>query len=428
MTQEPRLMVKRRRGERATPSGLATLGAVVTTIPPLTLGTMVGYLGLLTAAAAVARRSGSGDGRAAHRFAVLIPAHDEEQLLPGTLRALTKVDYPTELVQVHVVADNCTDATAAVARAEGAEVHERHAPSDGGKGPALTWLLERLVERGDTYDAVVVIDADTTMDQGYLRAMDAALTSGARVAQGYYAVLDPGASSTAGFRAAALALRHYVRPLGRTRLGGSSGLYGNGMAFSTEVVRGRRWSNHLTEDIELQLELLLAGTRVAFVPGAVVEAEMPATLEASRSQHERWERGRLEMVRRFVPALARRTVTGGPAGRVAYADAMLDQLVPPMSILVAGTVGWAGVTFARALVSSAPAARRHALVAAGLCAAETAIVLTSLRLAGAPPAAYRSLLGAPRQIAWKVALWCRMLGRGQRVAWVRTARNVEVSP
>jgi cellulose synthase/poly-beta-1,6-N-acetylglucosamine synthase-like glycosyltransferase len=421
-------MVKRRRGEQTTPSRLATLGAMVAAVPPVTLSALVGYLGLVTAAAAIPGRSARRNASPSHRFAILIPAHDEEQLLPATLRALGKVDYPAELVQVHVVADNCTDGTAAVARAEGAEVHERHAPADGGKGPALTWLLEQLTERDGEYDAVVIIDADTAMDQGYLRAMDAALASGARVAQGYYAVLDPGASATAGFRAAALSLRHYVRPLGRTRLGGSSGLYGNGMTFSTEVTRGQRWSNHLTEDIELQLELLLAGTRVAFVPEAVVEAEMPATLEASRSQHERWERGRLEMARRFLPPLARRAATGGPAGRLAYVDAVLDQLVPPMSILVAGSVGWAGVSIARAFLAPTTSARRHAGLAVGLCAAEAAIVLGSLRLAGAPPAAYRSLLGAPHQMAWKVALWCRMLVSGKRVAWVRTTRNVETSP
>ena len=81
----------------------------------------------------------------------------------------------------------------------------------------------------------------------------------------------------AGLRAAALTLRHHLRPLGRTTLGASSGLYGNGMAFSRELLEHRAWTNHLTEDIEMQMELLLEGTLVVYAPAAVIEAEMPAT-------------------------------------------------------------------------------------------------------------------------------------------------------
>src|SRR5262249_20165534 len=156
--------------------------------------------------------------------------------------------------------------------------------------------------------------------------------------QSYYAVRDAEQSATTAFRAAALAVRHYLRPLGRTALGGSAGLHGNGMVFRRHVLLQHGWSNHLTEDIELQLELLLQGTRVAFARDAVVEAEMPATLEASRSQPERWERGRLEMTRRFLPALVRNAVTG--RDRIACLDAAVDQLLPPFSVTVAATGAW----------------------------------------------------------------------------------------
>ena len=121
--------------------------------------------------------------------------------------------------------------------------------------------------------------------------------------QGQYRVRDPGASTAAALRSAALALRHHLRPLGRTALGGSCGLFGNGMAFRAEVLRARAWTDHLTEDIELQMELLLEGVLVAYAPDAVVEAEMPTTLEGARTQNERWERGRIELARRYVPRL-----------------------------------------------------------------------------------------------------------------------------
>ncbi len=188
------------------------------------------------------------------------------------------------------------------------EVHERTAPDDGGKGPALQWLLTRLRDRDEPHDAVVIVDADTTVNPAFLRVMDAKLASGAQAVQSYYAVRDAEATPVTAFRAAALAARHYLRPLGRTVAGGSCGLYGNGMVFDTDLLHSHGWTNHLTEDIELQLDLLLEGWRVAFAPDAVVEAEMPTTMAASRTQHQRWERGRLELARRYTPRLLRRSV------------------------------------------------------------------------------------------------------------------------
>jgi cellulose synthase/poly-beta-1,6-N-acetylglucosamine synthase-like glycosyltransferase len=397
-------------------------------VPEAVLAATAAYLLILTTAAYCARRTtrpARPSGTDQLRFVVLIPAHNEERLIGRTLDAVASLDYPPDRFSVHVVADNCSDGTVAIVRSSSiAEVHERRAPDDGGKGPALQWLLRRLWERGDDHDAVVVIDADTTVSPSFLTAMDARLRAGATVVQGYYAVRDPESSTVTAFRAAALAARHYLRPLGRTALGGSSGLHGNGMAFAAFVLKNREWTRHLTEDIELQLELLLEGTKVAFAPDAVVEAEMPATLQASQSQHERWERGRIELTTRYVPALVRRAVRGGPAGRFAYLDAAIDQLVPPFSVLGALTAGAGAMALLRA-TTRRPRATAHLLVVAGVAAAEAGYVLSALRMVDAPPAVYRSLASAPRAMAWKIGLWLRVVSGQRRVAWVRTARNDE---
>jgi cellulose synthase/poly-beta-1,6-N-acetylglucosamine synthase-like glycosyltransferase len=326
---------------------------------------------------------------------------------------------------VHVVADNCTDATTDIVRSHGVEVHERHAPDDGGKGPALQWLLQRLWMRGERHDAVVIIDADTTMSPNFLRVMDAKLTDGAQIVQSFYAVRDAEASPATAFRSAALAARHYLRPLGRDYAGASVGLYGNGMVFAADLLRSRSWSNHLTEDIEFQLECLLDGIPVRFAPDAVISAEMPTTIEASQTQHQRWERGRLDMLRRFGPALARRSVMGGRAGRLAYADATADQLVPPFSLLVAGTAALGAIAVVRAAVSPGPSSRRLLALSGALLTSQAAYVASALRMTDAPPAVYRSLLGAPRMVLWKVGLWARVLARPGDVTWVRTARNAD---
>ena len=388
-----------------------------------TLAIPVAYLSVLTGAAWFAtlvprgRRAPAAPTRS---YAILVPAHDEEDVIGETLTALLALEYPTELRSVHVIADHCTDATAEIALAAGVEVHRR----DGevrGKGPGLASVIDELNGGAGTAapDVFVVVDADTIVAPDFLGAIDQAMAAGAQAVQGQYRVRDPGASTGAALRAAALTLRHHLRPLGRTTLGASSGLYGNGMAFSRELLQGRAWSNHLTEDIEMQMELLFEGTLVAYAPGAVVEAEMPATLEAAQTQNERWERGRVDLARRYVPSLARRAADSRGRERVAAADALLDHLVPPLSVLVAA-VG--GVTVAQLGVTAIRRGRlaRSAFV---LPAAIVVHVASGLVLGRAPASVYRSLLHAPAMVLWKVRLWGRMVGGRGDVDWVRTART-----
>ncbi len=390
------------------------------------------YLIVLTWAAWRAQRSGRARtllrSKPRRRFSVIVPAHDEERLLGSTLDSLLGLDYPADLYDIHVVADHCTDATATIARTRGVYAHERGDPEPAGKGASLRWLLDRLLASETAPDAVAVIDADTTVSPNFLRVMDARLSDRTPVVQAYYAARNDETSSLIGFRAAALAARHYLRPLGRTALGCSSGLYGNGMAFTTEVARSHAWSDHLTEDLELQLELLLAGIRVGFAADAVVEAEMPATLEASRSQHERWERGRSDVARRYLPRLVTRAVRGGPPDRVACVDATLDQLMPPVSVVLAGTAVWAGASMVAAPLLKSRAATRHRRAAVLVATAIAAHVLSSLRMVGASASVYRSLLRTPQMLAWKARLWVRVLTKERdAVRWVRTQRNDSAS-
>ena len=386
----------------------------------------VTYLAVLTGAAWFATLTGrprptaTGSG---HRIAVLIPAHDEEQVIGETLRAMAALEYPTDRYRVHVVADHCTDRTVGIATSAGVEVHE-HEGVTRGKGPALQWAIGRLLDGEEPPDVFVVVDADTVVDPRLLTDIDVAVSAGARAVQGQYRVRDPGSSPTAGLRAAALALRHHLRPLGRTTLGASSGLYGNGMAFTADVLRQRDWSGHLTEDVELQMELLLDGILVQYAPTAVVEAEMPATLSGAQTQNERWERGRLDLARRYVPRLLRaatRRPGAAPPGappRIAAADAVLDHLVPPLSVLVAatGAVAVAGT----ALRAISPVGRPRA--GWGLVAALAGHVVSGLVLARVPRSVYRSFVHAPGMVVWKVRLWARMLLGRSDVDWVRTAR------
>ncbi|HEU5086626.1 MAG TPA: glycosyltransferase family 2 protein, partial [Roseiflexaceae bacterium] len=350
------------------------------------LAAIVGYLLVLTAAALFApRTTPKRNGPPTNRFLILIPAHNEEQLLPKTIANLQQLDYPRQLYEIHVVADNCTDRTAAVGRQGGAIVHERFDASLRGKGYALEWLLAQIRTSGIIYDAVLILDADSVVSPNYLSVMDARLARGERVIQGYYAVRQPEGSRSAGIRAVALTVLHFLRPQGRMVLGGSTGLKGNGMVFAADILRSHRWTASLTEDIEYHMTLILAGERAMFAPDAVVWAEMPDSLRAAQSQNERWEKGRMEMVQQFVPRLL---AEGLKRRNFLLFDAAVEQLIPPFSVVT----GASGAVLLAALALRTPIG---IAIAVAIVLAQVIYVFAGLLLAGAPREVYKSLLFAP---------------------------------
>jgi cellulose synthase/poly-beta-1,6-N-acetylglucosamine synthase-like glycosyltransferase len=285
-------------------------------------------------------------------------------------------------------------------------------------------LFDRLdAAGGPDFDVVVVVDADTTVDPAFLRALERAFTADVQAVQGHYAVRQPDMSPATALRAAALAARHHLRPLGRVRLGGSCGLYGNGMAFRRPLLRTHRWTGHLVEDAQLQVELLLAGHRVAYAPDARVFAEMPVSLEHAQSQNKRWELGRLQLLAKTGRSLLRKSLRG-PRGRLAAVDTLLDLLVPPLSVLAASQIALAVPNGTGAVLRS----RRHRMLL-GINVATVVLVvahvLVALRSVRAPMAVYRSLVKAPAYVAWKVRVWVESLVRSNRVDWTRTRRNAE---
>ncbi len=376
----------------------------------------------LTAIGAAASRQLQKGHRASSKsrrgFRILIPAHNEESGLGATLESLSALDYPAELVEIHVVADNCTDATAVLARSLGATAHERVDPANPGKGAALAWLIDRLPPSDD--HIIVVIDADTIVVPALLREFDAGFEHSVAAIQGHYVVRDAESGSDVGFRSIALAVRHLVRPAGRTAFGGSSSLYGNGMAFREHIARKYRWSNSLTEDLEMGLRLLLDGHQVGFAAGAEVAAEMPTSLDSAESQNERWEAGRLEVARTHVPVLMRAARTRAHGRRWAYVDAAIDIALPPMTLLAASTATGGVLTFVFARGRVRRLGTGAATIGLGM---QVVHVLHSLRLADAPAEVRRSLLRTPAHILWKSRLVVRV-ARRKPESWIKTTRNL----
>jgi cellulose synthase/poly-beta-1,6-N-acetylglucosamine synthase-like glycosyltransferase len=350
-------------------------------------------------------------------FAVLIPAHNEEVILGTLLESLSQLTYPKECYKVYVIADNCTDKTAELARQfTGVQAYERFNQEKRGKGYALNWMWQQLAESQQVYDAFVVLDADSVVIPTFLQAMDKELQRGAKVLQASNTVLNVTASPSTGLRWIALSLMNHVRPLGRNGLGCSSTLTGNGMCFSHDILQRYPWQAFGTaEDYQYYLMLVQHGERVSYVPEALVRSQMPVTFKQMRTQDMRWENGGPQQSQWQTAWQLLRT--GLRYRCLVRLEAVAELLTPPLSLLVAFCL----LTVAASLLLWSPAAILFALV---LCAGVGYYILTPFYLLRPPAAVYKAFLHAPGFVLWK--LWVILVMRRSRKRtqeWVRTARS-----
>jgi len=407
---------------------------ILTTLVGLAAGGSVTFLLFLLCAALAARRSvPSAMPGSPLALVVIVPAHNEELVLAGTLDSLNQQDYPTNYYEVVVVADNCTDATAALAGSHGATVLERTHAQERGKGYALNHAVTHLLSRPSPPEGFVIVDADTWVAPDFLTRMSARLQAGGGADgcaawQGRYGVLNFGESWRAALMAAAFDLVNHVKPLGREALKLSAGLKGNGMAFTRAVAAAQPWpGGSLTEDLDYSLELARRlGLRVGYAHEARVLAQMPTGAAQAGSQRSRWERGRFKMVRERALPL----VWEGLRDRNRLLlDMGLDLAVPPLAELGALTLAWLTLVLLGTATYLLPHPMAWLAAAALTVLGLLVYILGGLRVAEAPPEAYRALVRAPFYAVWKFTLALSGIRRRGAGAdeWVRTERAPLVS-
>lgn len=347
--------------------------------------------------------------------AVLVPAHDEERGITRTL-ALIRAQMRSG-DRLLVVADNCSDRTAELARAAGAEVIERRNADQRGKGYALDYGLQHL--RQAPCPVVVFVDADCELVAGSLDALARSIAASGRPVQSLNLMTarDRAGTINGGVAEFAFRVKNLVRPRGLARFGLPCQLMGTGMALPWEVVGEASFANgHLAEDMKLGLELAGAGHAPLFCETACVLSAFPESDVGADGQRSRWENGHLKLMSASLPALFTRQVARSPA-----AIAMtLDVLVPPLTLLafvqfaalVAGlAAAWAGLGLAPLVVAGAATALLLAGTAAAWRAEGRDIV---------PPAA---LLRIPLYMLAKAWIYPRALFGQVEQAWVRAERN-----
>jgi cellulose synthase/poly-beta-1,6-N-acetylglucosamine synthase-like glycosyltransferase len=350
------------------------------------------------------------------RTAILMPAHNESTGIAATLQKLAQqLDTHTEL---WVVADNCSDNTAQLARELGAHVLERTDPSRRGKGYALAFGIEHLAH--DPPDVVVIVDADCEVSpHGIARLAQRALGAGLPIQADYQLIPSAQPSARSVVSTLAFLVKNRVRPSGLSALGQPCLLTGTGMAFPWNILRkAPPTDDHLVEDMVMGLELAMLGYAPQLCPEVSVTSALPEQERAASAQRKRWEHGHLAVSLSYVPRLLRHGLMSGRTDLIVLA---LDLLVPPLSLLVLSLVAGCALCALATLLLSADSTPLAAFVLS--LSSIVAGVGVSWYAHGRTLIRAQDLLAIPRYILWKLPLYLGFFLRRKQRVWERTERT-----
>ena len=244
------------------------------------------------------------------RFAVLVPARNEERCIAGIVESIHQQDYPKELVDIYVIPNHCTDNTAGAALAAGAQIIQVSSAVQS-KGHALQEAFSQLLTTG-SHDAFCVFDADNEPDPRFLSEMNNALSSGARAAKSRIFAKNPQESWVCACYDIFFCNANHFLNRARRRLGLSARLIGTGFAVRRDLMEelGGWNTTTLTEDAEFYAMLSAQGEKIAFVPGAITYDEEPISFHQSLIQRRRWVSGIMGVGRMSAPDLLRGVKSG----------------------------------------------------------------------------------------------------------------------
>ena len=241
-----------------------------------------------------------------HKFMAIIPAHNEETVIVNLIESLKKQDYPKELLDIYVIADNCTDNTAKIAKEAGAIVYERFDEKNKTKGFAMNWFLNKKIEEKADYDAFCIFDADNIVSVDFIKNMNKKLCQGEEVVQGYRDIKNPTDSwVSAGYALFYWTMNRFYH-LARYNLGLSPLINGTGFMVKFDIIKQEGWNTKtLTEDIEFSLKNIIKGRRIGWAIDAKVYDEQPIGFKQSWSQRSRWTVGHLQCMKYYTTDLAK---------------------------------------------------------------------------------------------------------------------------
>jgi cellulose synthase/poly-beta-1,6-N-acetylglucosamine synthase-like glycosyltransferase len=348
------------------------------------------------------------------RLAVLVPAHNEASVIGATLRSVLPQLAAGDCLLV--VADNCSDETAAIAARAGATLAERHDAERPGKNHALEFGIRRLAD--DPPEVLIIVDADCQVGEGAIDTLARACHALARPVQSLYLMLPPpGAGLTAQVASFAWIVKNWVRPLGMNRLGLPCQLMGSGTAFPWRAIAGFRIANsEMAEDYKFGIDLALAGYPAVFWPAGTFISYFPATREIAEIQRTRWEHGHLQLILRAVPRLLLHALSRRDLQLFGLA---IDLLVCPLAFLALLLAATGVLSLAFSLSAGIHWPLLAVAMALGAFAAAIALAWCGWGRKALPAA---SMLSIPGYLLWKIPIYLRFLTNRQKV-WIKTRRD-----
>lgn len=352
------------------------------------------------------------------KFAIIIPAHNEELIADGLCKNLHRINYSKELHEIYIIADNCTDRTAAICSDNDFKVLERQDEINKGKGYAIKYAFDNVPL--SQYDAVLIVDADTHVDENILFELSRSLASGDAAIQCYIKIPNKDESWFTELLSVSRVINGLLYHYPKSLLGLSSYLMGSGICFSTDLIKKKGWTAFsIAEDWEYYAQLLLDGYRIAFAKNAVVYQYESKSLEQATSQRLRWSSGRWNVTRTLGVRLM---LEGFRKRSLLLIDASLPLIFPNYSLQINLTLVSMAIAFMlphsswKVFLTAAPLA---------LLAGQLLIFLAGAFVAGSPGKIFCAALHAPVFLVWKLVidtLCFTGLYRGNK--WVRTGRHL----
>ncbi|MBQ2897318.1 MAG: glycosyltransferase family 2 protein [Clostridia bacterium] len=265
--------------------------------------TVVSLVGCLFKKEPVCKNPGSKT----HKFAMVVAAHNEQAVIGNLVDSLNMLNYPKDAYEIFVIADNCHDKTAEVARQHGASVHERFNDTLKGKGHALEWIFEKIFDMQTQFDGICVFDADNVVHPEFLNQMNRQFNRGYKAVQGYIDTKNPYDSWITLSYAISFWSINRLFQYARYTLGMCCQLCGTGFALSTDIIKEIGWgATCLAEDMEFTMKLALNNYKVAWAHDAIVYDEKPITFSQSYKQRVRWMQGHADVANRFFFKLVKK--------------------------------------------------------------------------------------------------------------------------
>jgi cellulose synthase/poly-beta-1,6-N-acetylglucosamine synthase-like glycosyltransferase len=353
-----------------------------------------------------------------NKFAVIIPAHNEELLIGGLVESINNADYPKDKLKTFVIADNCSDSTADIARAAGADCRVRVDLEKRGKPYAINWLISNIDL--DEHDAYVIIDADTTVDVNFFQKMNISLNREDKVVQGYFGVMNPDENWLTRLSILPGILKYYLHFPAKNRLGLSCPLAGNGMCFHKSIFIEHGWNAFsIAENWEYYIQLALSGQKVVSNEEAVIYSQVANNLSSGVAQRQRWQSGRMDTVSRYWKDLINKFLKEREFYLI---DALIEVVRPSHAILFFGSIIYLCITVILLLAADNGFISLF-IFSAVIVLSQVVFYLYGLVLQKAPLKTWLSLLMVPYYLLWKFLISVKGPWKKKGNEWIRTKRH-----